>query len=1017
MRAIALGELVKYKCQKHHFVGIGIMKYRTRLLVRALEDRITPMAGQLDPSFGNGGLVTTRFPVSSNDSARSVAIDGLGRIVVAGSSEAEFAVTRYTTGGALDTSFGGTGIITIPFNSTAAAYGVAIDSLNRVIVAGRIVLGTESDFALARLTAAGTLDTSFNGSGRLTIDFGGTDIAYGVAVDSQDRIVVAGYTTGFNDDFAVARLTVAGALDTSFDGDGKQIIDFGGSNDRAYGVAIDSQDRVVIAGYKSAANHHIAVARLTSAGALDTGFNGNGKQTVAFGAGPDDAYGVAVDSMDRVVVAGSTYNGSTYDHALARLTSTGVLDSSYDSNGKLTIASGATFSYAYSVAVDSQDRAVVATLASNATDVDFGVFRVTSIGALDASFNGNGQQSVNFGPTNDLAYGVAVDSLDRIVVAGQAGDASNTKNDFAVARLTVAGALDISFNGNGKITNDLANRSTATACSVAIDNLGRTIVAGFSDSYDLSTSVMAISRYTQAGILDLTFAGTGMVTIPFSPYGAYAFCVAVDSLNRIIVAGSGHLGIAVARLTSSGALDTSFDADGTQTISFGPNGAAAYGVAIDSMDRVVVAGITGFATNYSFAVARLTSAGMLDTSFNGNGTQTIAFASGNDWAYGLAIDSMDRVVVAGKTPYGSIYDFDVARLTAAGALDTSFNATGKETIAFPGGAAGAYGVAIDSMDRIVVAGVANNGSNRFAVARLTPAGALDTSFNGTGQQTIAIGAAGDIAYNVAVDSMNRVVLSGQTYTGSKYDFAVARLTSSGSLDTGFNGNGKQSVDFGTVTADVQGMAIDSFGRVVVAGQVQNNGQLFGVFRLTGDTPPSKLASVTVNDGAAQRSMVTSLKVAFDSKVSFVGSPANAFQLNRQSDDAAVNLSAVLDASGTFVTLTFTGGAVDLAGSLADGRYTLKILASQFGGLGFDGNGNGLADLSPSDDYVLIGDPATNKLFRMYGDVNGDGTVSASDFILFRQAFSGVSFAFDFDGDGGVTDSDFIQFRLRFGGSI
>ena len=108
----------------------------------------------------------------------------------------------------------------------------------------------------------------------------------------------------------------------------------------------------------------------------------------------------------------------------------------------------------------------------------------------------------------------------------------------------------------------------------------------------------------------------------------------------------------------------------------------------------------------------------------------------------------------------------------------------------------------------------------------------------------------------------------------------------------------------------------------------------------------------------------------------------------------------------------TGGAVD-GKSLQDGRFTLTVLAAQIAGDGIDGNGDGVG----GDDYVLAGDPATNKLFRLFGDANGDGTVSASDFILFRQYFGGVNSIFDFDGDGSVSASDFIEFRLRFGGSI
>ena len=83
---------------------------------------------------------------------------------------------------------------------------------------------------------------------------------------------------------------------------------------------------------------------------------------------------------------------------------------------------------------------------------------------------------------------------------------------------------------------------------------------------------------------------------------------------------------------------------------------------------------------------------------------------------------------------------------------------------------------------------------------------------------------------------------------------------------------------------------------------------------------------------------------------------------------------------------------------------------------FDGNGDGI----PGDDYVFASaatPSAPTNIFRIFGDINGDGTVAANDFIVFRQYFGGYLFALDFDSDGAVAASDFIQFRLRFGGSI
>ena len=148
-------------------------------------------------------------------------MDHLGRTIVAGYAQVggpaydDFVIARYTPAGALDTSFGGTGIVTIDMGGGAnveTANGVAVDSLNRVIVVGE----ANYDFAIARLTATGTLDPSFGNGGKVNFDFAGADDgASSVAIDSMDRVVVAGFTGNggnpYYDDFAVARLTTSGA--------------------------------------------------------------------------------------------------------------------------------------------------------------------------------------------------------------------------------------------------------------------------------------------------------------------------------------------------------------------------------------------------------------------------------------------------------------------------------------------------------------------------------------------------------------------------------------------------------------------------------------------------------------------------------------------------------------------------------------------------------------------------------------------------------------------------------------
>jgi hypothetical protein len=174
--------------------------------------------------------------------------------------------------------------------------------------------------------------------------------------------------------------------------------------------------------------------------------------------------------------------------------------------------------------------------------------------------------------------------------------------------------------------------------------------------------------------------------------------------------------------------------------------------------------------------------------------------------------------------------------------------------------------------------------------------------------------------------------------------------------------------------------------------------------------------VQINDGTAQRSRVTSVTVTFIELVAFTGPPANAFTLT--GPGGAVTLAVDTSGSSSIQTkakLTFSGVNTDFT-SLKDGRYTLKVSAAKVtdvAGNPLDGNSDGIG----GDDYVEVGDPATNKLFRLFGDADGNGFVDGIDFGAFRASFGTASSVFDFDGGGFVDGLDFGQFRQRFGTGI
>src|SRR5262249_10550083 len=183
-------------------------------------------------------------------------------------------------------------------------------------------------------------------------------------------------------------------------------------------------------------------------------------------------------------------------------------------------------------------------------------------------------------------------------------------------------------------------------------------------------------------------------------------------------------------------------------------------------------------------------------------------------------------------------------------------------------------------------------------------------------------------------------------------------------------------------------------------------------------------TVTINDGAAQRSRVTSIRVDFDQKVSLPANSVDAFRLERITDNALVGLSAnVTNDSTPHVTLTFTAGAIEAGTglvapfSLQDGRFKLTIFADQVAGEGGQLDGN--CDGTGGDNFVLASAAAPNpptNIFRFFEDVDGDGDVDAVNFLAFRDVFLGLTpynAALDFDGSGSVDAADFLQFRNRY----
>ncbi len=397
--------------------------------------------GDLDWSFSRDGRVLT--DVAGGDAgANAVAIQPDGGIVVAGFSaspgdERRFALVRYHPDGTRDPSFGRGGIVTTRFGDRdAAGEAVALEPDGRILAAGTASRPeTGWDFALARYNPDGSLDPSFGHDGRLTTDFaGGADAAYALGLRPDGKLLLAGESQG---DFALARYAPSGDLDPSFGGDGLVATDFAGLADGADALALQPDGGLVAAGFATKppggyGDRVSALARYGPDGALDPSFGGDGR-AIAQGAGRT-AYAVARQEDGRIVVAG--------DGGLARVDADGSPDPSFDGGG----SSRTYVRDVRGLAVQPDRRLLAAGSTGYSYSTDFQVSRWDSNGSFDSAFGAvsSSQPSYLAGAVSDfgtfrddVARAVAIQADGKVVAVGRSAPGYYSPGDFAVARYRV----------------------------------------------------------------------------------------------------------------------------------------------------------------------------------------------------------------------------------------------------------------------------------------------------------------------------------------------------------------------------------------------------------------------------------------------------------------------------------------------------------------------------------------------------------------------------------------------------
>ncbi len=771
--------------------------------------------GSLDTSFGTDGIVLQTSPGFGIAYDLHIIEGGVddGKILVTGSLGSRFALARYNPDGSLDTSFGsgdtnnvGTvpGIVQTEFGAVAVSFGMEVRSDGKIIVAGNVFLtaGSTSDAAVARYDADGHLDVTFGSGGLGTLDAGENESVLDVALQSDDKIVVAGRhaPVGISTyDALVARFDANGAVDTTFDGpvgedlsgtaDGYWLYDQGtpGAGQESFErVMIQPDDapdpeRILVLGAGGDCGSCQILARLDIAdGGLDASF-------------VDD---LATDSAGFTPPTGMVFSRIS-DPANVFFTNgegLAILEVGSEAGKIVTIgASGG------GIGLGSTPVAIARFDENGGIDTSFDI-------ASDATGPGWGRVTYTHLQTAD-SRALAINMAGEVFQAGRTR--INGDSRMSVTKYACNGATQLPFAADRIHRSFDIPGGAEFANDIAIQNDGKVVLVGTHTAYGSPVGVLAAMRF--------------------------------DPTTKL--------------------LDPGFGTDGYVTVDLPGSNDVGNAIAIQPDGKILLGGDTGSATGKDIGVVRLNADGSLDTSFDGDGIATVDVAGDSDHGFDLGLRADGKILIGGYSRIAGEFDLTVVRLNSDGSLDTGFDSDGIVTHDLSGPDERAYAMAVHGDGSISLVGdISPDASNStlltqdLLVVQLEADGSLDTSFDGDGwlqQEILGIDAGTD------VEPMpdGRIVVTARTNATAPnggvpaQDFMIYRYLSDGSLDSSFGTGGLARVDHpyvGTSMGDAAwSVAVQVDGKVIAGGQSFRVGfseNFFTIARVDGDPIVSQPAS-------------------------------------------------------------------------------------------------------------------------------------------------------------------------------
>lgn len=388
------------------------------------------------------------------------------------------------------------------------------------------------------------------------------------------------------------------------------------------------------------------------------------------------------------------------------------------------------------------------------------------------------------------------------------------------------GEPDPSFSGDGRQTVDLTPGIDG-GYAAAVQEDGKILAAGEANGQ------MFLARYNTDGSPDTSFSGDGRAFVDYGPKLDYASDIAIDGDGNIVIVGSAKDSAAgaIARFTPAGVLDTTFSGDGRRTINFSPGIEFGDDLVIDDSGRIVVGGLAVIGGFDRFSLSRFNPDGSVDTTFSGDGWVTTDIGPGHDFVMALAIQQDGKLVATGLSggqDQGADERVAVVRYDIDGSLDPTFSGDGMVTRNTVAGYEDAAAVSVQADGKIVVAG---ESAQRLLLLRYSTTGVLDPTFSGDGIHITDRPNTPEWISDIRLQDDGDIVFSGG-HGGGGGRMLLGRFLASGAPDTSFSGDGFALLDFSPNFDVAWDVAIAPDGAVVGVGSA-NNGNKLALGRVVG----------------------------------------------------------------------------------------------------------------------------------------------------------------------------------------